>query len=194
MGLLARMLVVTALICLEIVEIMLRLLLPSTTIALMRGGHYVWYAGYRTYVPLAHWPGGNEAGEQFEVSFDEMGLRNPTQSLARADVMVLGDSFIAADNTPIEHTLVGELRAAGVASYNAGVDGAGTFNEVHLLRDHLRGWHGRVVVVAFLSRERFPRQLWRLTCPRTVQRSRHAPHARPNGRGLAHDMQSSFHL
>jgi hypothetical protein len=143
------MLVVTALICLEIVEIMLRLLLPSTTIALMRGGHYVWYAGYRTYVPLAHWPGGNEAGEQFEVSFDEMGLRNPTQSLARADVMVLGDSFIAADNTPIEHTLVGELRAAGVASYNAGVDGAGTFNEVHLLRDHLRGWHGRVVVVAF---------------------------------------------
>jgi hypothetical protein len=45
--------------------------------------------------------------------------------------------------------LVGELQAAGVASYNAGVDAVGTFNEVHLLRDHLRGWHGRVVVVAF---------------------------------------------
>jgi hypothetical protein len=104
----------------------------------MRGGHYVWYAAYKTYVPLTHWPGGNEAGEQFEVSFDEMGLRNPTQSLARADVLVLGDSFIAADNTPVEHTLV--------------------------------------------------------ACPRTVQRSRHAPHARPNGRGLAHDMQSSFYL
>jgi hypothetical protein len=128
---------------------MLRLLLPSTTLAMMSGGHYVWYAGYNTYPPQTYWRGANEAGEQFEISFDEMGLRNPLQSLARADVVVLGDSFVAADNTPVEHTLVGELRAAGIASYNAGVDGAGTFNEVHLLRDHLRGWHGRIVVVAF---------------------------------------------
>jgi hypothetical protein len=47
--------------------------------------------------------------------------------------------------------LVGELRAAGIASYNAGVDGTGTFNEVHLLRDHLRNWRGHIVVVAFFS-------------------------------------------
>jgi hypothetical protein len=63
--------------------------------------------------------------------------------------MVLGDSMVAAGNTPVEHTLVGELRAAGIASYNAGVDGAGTFNEVHLLHDHLRNWCGHIVVVAF---------------------------------------------
>jgi hypothetical protein len=143
------MLVVTALVCLGIAEVMLRLLLPSTTIRMMRGGSYLWYAGYKTYVPQTYWQGGNEAGEQFEVSFDEMGLRNPPQSMARADVMVLGDSFIVADNTPFEHTLVGELRAGGIASYNAGVDGTGTFNEVHLLRDHLRNWRGRIVVVAF---------------------------------------------
>ena len=143
------MLVATGLVCVGIAEVTLRLLLPSTTIAMMRGGHYVWYAGYNTYAPQTYWQGGNEAGEQFVVSFDEMGLRNPLQSLTRADVVLLGDSFIAADNTPVEHTLVGELRAAGIASYNAGVDGAGTFNEVHLLRDHLRAWHGRIVVVAF---------------------------------------------
>ena len=143
------MLVMTALLCLGIAEVMLRLLVPSTTITMMRGANYLWYAGYKTYVPQTYWRGGNEAGEQFEVSFDEMGLRNPPQSLARADVIVLGDSFIAADNTPLEHTVVGELRAAGIASYNAGVDGAGTFNEVHLLRDHLRNWRGHIVVVAF---------------------------------------------
>ena len=126
------MLVVTGLVCLGIAEVTLRLLLPSTTLAMMRGGApYVAYAGYTTYVPQTHWQGGNEAGQQFDVSYDEMGLRNPPQSLARADVLVLGDSFIAADNTPAEHTLVGELRAAGIASYNAGVDGVGTFNEVH---------------------------------------------------------------
>jgi hypothetical protein len=141
--------VLTTLLCLGVAEATLRLLLPSTTITMMRGGNYLWYAGYKTYVPQTSWRGGNEARERFEVSFDEMGLRNPPQSLALADVMVLGDSFIAANNTPKEHTVVGELRAAGIASYNAGVDGAGSFEEVHLLRDHLRNWRGHIVVVAF---------------------------------------------
>jgi hypothetical protein len=144
------MLVVTALVCLGIAEVMLRLLLPGTTLAVMfRGTHYVRYAGYETYDPNTVSRGGNEAGESYEVSIDEMGLRNPPQSLARADVMVLGDSLIAGMNTPVEHTVVGELRGAGIASYNAGVDGASTFNEVHLLRDHLGIWRGHIVVVAF---------------------------------------------
>jgi hypothetical protein len=143
------MLVVTVLVCLGIAEVMLRLLLPNTTLGIMRAGNYVWFAGYKTYIPQTHFGGGNEAGEQFEVSIDEMGLRNPSRSLARADVMVLGDSMVAARNTPVEHTLVGELRAAGIAAYNAGVDGFGTYDEVHLLRDHLRTWHGHIVVVVF---------------------------------------------
>jgi hypothetical protein len=143
------MVVVTAFVCLGSAEIMLRLLLPSTTIRLMGGEHFLWYAGYKTYFPNTHFTMTNEPGESFEVSIDETGLRNPAQSLARADVMLLGDSMIAGLNTPAEHTLVGELRAAGIASYNAGVDGAGTFDEVHLLRDHLHGWRGHIVVVAF---------------------------------------------
>jgi hypothetical protein len=116
---------------------------------MFRGTHYLRYAGYETYVPNTVHRSGNEAGESYEVSIDEMGLRNSRQSLARADVMVLGDSMIAGMNTPVEHTVVGELRAAGIASYNAGVDGAGTFQEVHLLRDHLRNWRGHIVVIAF---------------------------------------------
>jgi|SRR5215472_6991465 len=56
------MLVVTGLVCVGIAEVTLRLLLPSTTIAMMRGGHYVWYAGYNTYVPQTYWGGGTKPG------------------------------------------------------------------------------------------------------------------------------------
>lgn len=52
------MLVVTVLVCLGIAEVMLRLLLPNTTLGIMRAGNYVWYAGYKTYIPQTHFGGG----------------------------------------------------------------------------------------------------------------------------------------
>jgi hypothetical protein len=142
--------VVTVLLCFGAAESTLRLLLPKTGNVISIAGTDYWkYPGYRTYVPNTHFARMNEAGQSIEVDFDEMGLRNPSRSLASADVIVLGDSMIVGGNTPFGQTMVGELRANGIAAYNAGVDGVSTFGEVHLLRDHLSVWHGRIVVVIF---------------------------------------------
>lgn len=77
----------------------------------------------------------NEIGVEIEVSSDRYGLRNPEGADSDAELLLLGDSFIAAVNTAESATLVGRLRANGVKTFNAGLDGSGTFEQVALYRD-----------------------------------------------------------
>ncbi len=96
---------------------------------------YVARNGYYVYPPRRTFRFVNELGERVVVATDENGLRNPVASLAGSEVLLLGDSFVMAVNTPEEQTLAGRLRAAGLAVYNAGMDGFSTAEALRLLGD-----------------------------------------------------------
>lgn len=107
------------------------------------------YSGYYTNQPGDSLTVTNDDGRTNTMRFDRLGLRNPEGAAASADVVVLGDSFIAAVNTGDGATLVDWLRAGGIRAYNAGVNGMSTYQQVTLLRDHLAGLSLRTVLVGF---------------------------------------------
>ena len=113
--------------------------------------HYEARNRYYVYPPLTRFTRTSESGESVEVSTDEHGLRNPKQSLSAAQLIVLGDSFASATNTPRESTFAADLeRLVGRRVYNAGVDGFSTFQETRLLRDMLlAGARPSVTVLLF---------------------------------------------
>lgn len=77
---------------------------------------------YYCYRPNFQYVWVNEDGNKISIATDENGFRNPPDYLKAAEVIVLGDSYIAGVNTVQDSTLVGLLRIAGVKTYNAGVD------------------------------------------------------------------------
>ena len=107
-----------------------------------RDGYYVYPPGSRFVAP-------NEEGTNVEIAVDEKGLRNPPHTLGSADVILLGDSFVAAVNTPAGQTLADRLRGADLAVYDAGVGGLSTFQELRLLRALLKTARPHTVVLCF---------------------------------------------
>lgn len=116
--------------------------------------------GYYTYRPNASFDYVNEAGERVVTRTDERGLRNPTGYFDDAEVLLTGDSFIAAVNTPEGATLAARLRDAGLKTYNAGVDGTGTFQQLRLLRSLTAEFRGRAIVVGFYLGNDFRDNYW----------------------------------
>lgn len=110
---------------------------------------YVQRDEYYVYPPSKTIPAKNEDNEDVILRTDEFGLRNEKNSLSKAEVIVLGDSCVAAVNTPDDASLAGRMRAKGLRVYNAGMDGFGTAQEFLLLRDLLMTAHPRVVILGF---------------------------------------------
>ncbi|HOO56880.1 MAG TPA: hypothetical protein PLN69_08645 [bacterium] len=113
------------------------------------GGGYVDHGGYHVLPANASRFFENEDGLRVEIKTDAQGLRNPAGLLGGADVVLAGDSFIIAQNTPEDNTVAGRLRAAGVNVYNAGMDGFSTFNELNLLAKLLEESNPSVVIIVF---------------------------------------------
>jgi SGNH hydrolase-like domain, acetyltransferase AlgX len=118
------------------------------------------FDGYEAYEPNTKFEFTNERAQTISIDTDERGLRNPLGTYSGTDTIVLGDSFVSAISTPEPLTFVGDLRARGVAAYNAGVDGAGTFQEFYLLRDHLADSGARAVVLVFFLGNDFRDNYW----------------------------------
>ncbi|OGV51492.1 MAG: hypothetical protein A2X49_17065 [Lentisphaerae bacterium GWF2_52_8] len=116
-------------------ELGVRLFLPSRGMNPMN--YKVTGKGYRAYKPETSFKVVNEAMENIVVSADKRGFRNPEGAELEAEAILLGDSFIAAVNTPDGATLADVLRSAGLKVYNCGIDGAGSFEELAATRDIL---------------------------------------------------------
>src|SRR5215510_9226025 len=97
-----------------------------------------------TLVPGTYWTKPVEMFRKFPIRIDERGLRAHTVSSnvkRPASLLVLGDSFTFARETPTEKIFTQQLqllmdqRAAGVEVLNAGVPGYGTAQELLLMRE-----------------------------------------------------------
>ena len=138
----------TLILCFIFAEIVLRLL-PSAADSRASRYTYVQKRGYHVFPPLEEIELSNEDGEIYTLRTDEHGLRNKPETLRDAEVLILGDSFISAVNTPEERTLVGAMSETGIRVYNAGMDGFSTFHAVHLLRNLLSNAKPKRVILAF---------------------------------------------
>lgn len=107
-----------------------------------REGHYV----YRPFKKMDFY---SETKNSIPLSFDENGLRNPPQSLKKADTLLLGDSFTSAISTLDEDTMTRALKNKGLNIYNAGVDGYSTFKAEKLLQSLLTQFHPKRVILNF---------------------------------------------
>jgi hypothetical protein len=104
--------------------------------------------GFVSFRPNARLAFTNERAEAIGVAVDDRGFRNPPGAFERARILLLGDSFAAAVNTPREQTIAGRLSAAGYDVYNSGADGSGTFHQLAILEDALeeRAFHDIVLL------------------------------------------------
>lgn len=139
---------ITGLACFAILEIAFRVMVGKQE-KMVKNIPYTQFSGYYTYDPDSTFSFTNEDGRSISVHADTKGLRNPPETLAGARVIVLGDSFISALNTPEDQTLAARLRARGVKAYNGGMDGFSTINALYLLKDHLRDAEPETVVLFF---------------------------------------------
>lgn len=139
--------------CLITAELVLRYVYAQGEKTSQRGGgesiEYVHRDGYYVYPSLSHKVFNNEDVTEISIDSDEEGLRNPKGYLQKSSIVVLGDSFATAVNTPENLTLVGKLRQSGIAAYNAGMDGYSTFNSIYLLQRLLQNVKPRVVLLMF---------------------------------------------
>ncbi len=140
--------VVGILLVLLLAELAVRHLQPPALADVYDPLPYRLLPGYMTYEPNTEFSYRGEEGE-VNISTDRLGLRNPEVQHDRFDVVVLGDSFIAAVNTEESSTLVGQLRDRGLKVLNGGLDGSGTFSQLRLFRDHLHDIRANSVVLAF---------------------------------------------
>ena len=110
---------------------------------------YVSHSNFYTYPPDIKFSFTNEDGKQISIHTDENGLRNQPGALEKADVILVGDSFIFGINTNQEQTLTGCLLRKGIKAYNAGMGGYSTYNELFLLRNLIRKVHPSSVILFF---------------------------------------------
>ena len=104
---------------------------------------------YWTNIPNLTASAENEDGEKFDIRIDEHGFRNPPGILATAQIILIGDSFTEARNTPEEQTLASILRGQGYVTYNAGMGGSGTVTQSHILADMLTDCDPELVIIMF---------------------------------------------
>jgi len=135
-------------ICLGILEVGLRMAMPKQE-AIARSIPYETLQDYHTYEILQDVHFTNEIGENIAFISDENGLRNPLGTLPKAEIILLGDSFMSALNTPENKTLAHLLRARGYKIYNAGMDGFSTFQASYMLEDLLLKSHPHTVLLFF---------------------------------------------
>lgn len=105
--------------------------------------------GYYTYFPHQTFEFINEDKLHVRVEADEHGLRNRNAVSQTPDVLLLGDSFLAAVNTEEGKTFTSMLAQQRMSVYNAGMDGTGTFQHYYLLRDELVSIRPKIVLVLF---------------------------------------------
>lgn len=110
---------------------------------------YVSHSNFYTYPSDINFSFTNEDGKQISIHTDENGLRNQPGALEKADVILVGDSFIFGINTNQEQTLTGCLLRKGIKAYNAGMGGYSTYNELFLLRNLIRKVHPSSVILFF---------------------------------------------
>jgi len=110
---------------------------------------YISQGGFYTYPPGSKFHFPNEDGKEIRVETDEYGLRNRPGTLAQAEAIILGDSFISAINTLQEQTLTGRLFQYSVKAYNAGMSGYSTYNEIYLLRYLVERAQPKIIILCF---------------------------------------------
>jgi hypothetical protein len=138
-------------------EILLRLAQPPRASSDIE---YVNRNGYWVYPPGRSFHYVNERDETVVIETDDLGYRNPPNAQSEADVLVLGDSFVAAVSTPDGETFVDVIRLLGHSAYNAGMDGTGTFHQVEALRDLVALVEPNVIVWAFYLGNDFRDNYW----------------------------------
>ena len=144
---------VTFLLCLAIavaiMEVVIRV--TSSPEANAAASIYVAHDGYTAFRPNSRFHFVNERRDKVEVATDELGFRNEPGRASSARLLLLGDSFVAAINTIETATLAGQLRTDGYDVYNAGSDGAGTFNQLAIMEKLLAGNKFGAVVLLFFT-------------------------------------------
>jgi hypothetical protein len=91
------------------------------------------------------------AGYRFDIRYDSNGFRNP-DGLSRADVAIIGDSYIEAMAMPDEQMLTAVLaRLTGATVANLGMSGYGPQQQLEVLQRYAVPLRPRVVVWAFFE-------------------------------------------
>ncbi|WP_146747721.1 hypothetical protein [Paramagnetospirillum kuznetsovii] len=124
----------------------------NTTIDSIR---YQGHPGWQSFPPYHAMIFTNEDMVTIPIRSDELGMRNPPGSFALSDVVVLGDSFIAGDNTAEDLTFVNQLRRYGIKAYNAGMDGSGTIQQLNFIAHAIDGARALklLVVMVYLGND-----------------------------------------
>lgn len=128
---------------------------------------YVTIGDAITYEPGAHFVVQNDDGESITVDIDARGFRNPAGApeLASGGLLLLGDSFTAALNTPEDRSMAGVLRSQGWRVTNAGVDGIGTSAERAIFTQRFPDAHDVVVALNFYLGNDFRDNYWTAPLP-----------------------------
>ena len=149
---LAKVLIATAIcfaIATAIMEVVLRM--TASPAANAAADIYVEHDGYTAYRPNSHFQFANERQDKVEIRTDELGFRNEPGRARTARLLLLGDSFVAAVNTVEAATLAGQLGTLGYDVYNAGSDGAGTFNQLAIMEKLLTAKNFSAIVLLFFT-------------------------------------------
>lgn len=106
---------------------------------------------------------GPESGQTVLIRINEKGFRTPSRPFAKQPgairLALIGDSQIAAINTPEEHTMAALLEQRLNSQYpqarwevfNFGVSGANTAQEFHLYKELVRRYNVDLVVCAYYN-------------------------------------------
>ncbi len=103
---------------------------------------WVYDNGFYYHPPRTRFTMPNEKGDMVEIQIDDWGLRNSRHFSDRKKILVLGDSYIEADNTPEDQTFTAALAARlhdrhpGWTVVNGGLNGYSNY-ESYLLLKHL---------------------------------------------------------
>jgi hypothetical protein len=95
----------------------------------------------------------NETGEFVIYDSDELGFNNPAGAWQqrRADIVLLGDSYIHGNCVPREHTIAGVLRTWWPRTINLGMAGTGPLLQYATLLEYAQHLRPRHVVWAFFE-------------------------------------------
>lgn len=147
---------------------------PDTSRAI----RYVTTEGAISYEPATTFVYRTESREEVHVAIDRRGFRNPDADLLHpGTVLLLGDSFTAAVNTPEPQTVAGHLRSAGFRVVNAGVDGTGTTTHADILERRFADAVDPVVALLLFLGNDFKDNYWASPLPvvwTAAQRRRNA--------------------
>jgi hypothetical protein len=129
---------------------------------------YTTTGGAISYTPGATFQIPDERRQLIEVAIDARGFRNPTgEPMAPGTVLLLGDSFTVAVNTPEAQTIGASLRQLGFPVVNAGVEGTGTTTHADILERRFADLSQPTVVLLFFLGNDFKDNYWSSPLPTT---------------------------